>query len=163
MHKIVPEETWRARYGIINDFEGGLTLPTDEIPEGTTVLKFFLHISKDEQWERLRDRITTPEKQWKFNEGDLKEREFWGAYMQAYSEMISCCSTEEAPWFIIPADHKWMRDLMISQIVVNQMETLRMQFPPPAENLNEIRAKYFSDKKGKDEKPVVSKKNWPTL
>lgn len=155
VHAFVPESVWRPRYDQIKDFEARLAEPTPEVPEGTQVIKFWLQISKDEQWERFRDRVMDPAKNWKFSENDMKEREYWDQYMEAYSEAISTCSTEEAPWIVIPADHKWMRNLIISQIVVDQMEGLNMQFPPPSANIEAVKKKYFSD----DKKPEESRKD----
>ncbi len=153
IHNLVPENVWRGRYKEINDFEEGLAQPTEEIPEGTSVLKFFLHISKDEQWERFRDRIDNPAKQWKLSEADLKERQYWDDYMKAYSDAITNCSTETAPWAVVPANHKWMRDLIISQITVNHLEGLNMQYPKPSVDIEAIRKKYFSDDQPPSKKP----------
>lgn len=162
VHNLVPENVWRPRFQQIKDFEAKMSQPTPEVPEGTHVLKFFLHISKDEQWNRLRDRFNDPAKQWKLSDADFKEREYWDDYMKAYSEAISKTSTENAPWFVIPADNKWMRDLIITQVVADYLEGLNMQLPKPTVDIKALGEKYFggtepamkepSDKKHKSAK-----------
>jgi PPK2 family polyphosphate:nucleotide phosphotransferase len=123
VNSLVPEERWRPRYDQINAFERTLAA------EGTTILKFFLHISPDEQLERFRDRYEDPTKRWKFKVGDLTEREKWDAYMQAYDDVLERCSTEEAPWYVIPADRKWFRNLAIAEILADELERLDPRFP----------------------------------
>jgi len=123
VHNLVPEPEWRARYDQINAFEKLLT------DNGTTILKFFLHISKDEQKQRLQDRLDDPTKAWKFSEVDIAERKLWPRYMEAYEEALSRCSTAHAPWHIIPADRKWVRNRAISTILVEAMEKLDMKWP----------------------------------
>lgn len=125
VHGLVPEERWRRRYEQIAAFERLLA------EEGTLVLKFFLNISKDEQRRRLQARLEDPEKRWKFSLGDLKERERWDAYMAAYEDAIRRCASEHAPWFVIPADRKWYRDLVICRILVAELEGLGMRYPAP--------------------------------
>jgi len=125
VHGLKPEGVWSRRYGEINAFEEYLA------DNGTTILKFFLHISKDEQKERFEDRIKDPTKHWKVNPGDLEERKLWDDYMAAYEDALSRCSTAHAPWFVIPANRKWFRNLAVSQILVEALEGLDMQFPPP--------------------------------
>jgi len=144
VHNLVPEEVWRGRYALINNFEEKLSQPSPEIPEGTHVLKFFLHISKDEQLRRFRDRIEDPAKQWKLSEADFKERAYWDDYMKAYSDAIANCSTEKAPWYVIPADNKWMRDLIISHVVAEYLEGLNMQLPKPTVDIDALREKYLT-------------------
>ena len=129
VHDLVPEKRWERRYDHINDFERML------VDEGTTILKFFLHISKDEQRERLQDRIDQPEKNWKFEMGDLAERELWGDYQKAFTAMLERTSTKHAPWWVIPADRKWFRNLLISEIVVDALESLDMTWPDPEQGL----------------------------
>lgn len=153
VHNLVPEKEWRPRFDIIRDWEHKISQPSPEIPGGTHVLKFFLLIDKDEQWERLMDRVNTPDKHYKVNEGDFKERAYWDQYMEAYSEAISKTSTDEAPWFVIPANKKWMRDLVISQIVVDHLESLNMKYPPPEVDIDKLRETYFPD--GKHEKTAA--------
>lgn len=150
VHNLISEEECKKRYVEINEFEEKLAQPSAEIPEGTHMLKFWLHISKDEQWERFRDRIEDPTKHWKFSENDLVERQYWDSYMKTFGNAIANCSTGKAPWFIIPADNKWMRDLIVSQITVDYMEGLNMKFPPPSANIEAVRKKYFSGAKPKD-------------
>jgi PPK2 family polyphosphate:nucleotide phosphotransferase len=123
VRKLVPDNVWRARYDQINTFEKLLT------DNGTTIFKFFLHISKDEQKERLQSRLDDPTKNWKFSLQDLEERKLWPKYMKAYEDALSRCSTDHAPWYIIPADRKWVRDRAISSIIVNAMEKLDMKWP----------------------------------
>ncbi len=132
IHGLVPPDIWKRRYGHINAFERLLA------DEGTTILKFFLHISKDEQRERLESRRVEEHKQWKFNVGDLEERKLWGDYMAAYEAALSKTSTEHAPWYIVPADRKWYRNLVIGSTLVETLEGLNMRYPAAAENLDEI-------------------------
>jgi PPK2 family polyphosphate:nucleotide phosphotransferase len=125
--KIPPEfinkEIWNTRYRQINDFEKLL------FENGTIILKFFLHVSKEEQKKRFLERIDTPEKNWKFSSADIHEREYWETYQKAYAEAISETSKKYAPWFIIPADHKWFMRYAVSQIIVETLEELKMSFP----------------------------------
>lgn len=134
---LVPKSVWSKRYDHINALEKYLA------ENDTHILKFFLHISKDEQLKRFRERLEDPSKQWKISEADYTERERWDEYMEAFEDMLSKCSTRPAPWFVIPANYKWFRDLAVSQIVMNHLEGLRMKFPPPAVDLKEIRKKYY--------------------
>jgi PPK2 family polyphosphate:nucleotide phosphotransferase len=133
VHNLVPEDRWRRRYDHINAWEQQL------VDEGTTVRKFFLHISKEEQAERLQARIDTPEKQWKFEKGDLAEREHWNDYVAAYEEMLSRTSTEAAPWYVVPADRKWFRNLAVSQVLVDTLESLDLRYPEPEEGLEGLK------------------------
>ena len=112
VHNLVPKRVWSRRYDRINAFEKGLA------EDDTHILKFYLHISKEEQLKRFKDRLDDPTKQWKISESDYKERSFWEDYVTAYEEALSRCSTEQAPWFVIPANHKWFRNLVVSRIVV---------------------------------------------
>jgi len=123
VHELVPENIWQRRYQQINDFERLLS------EEGTTILKFYLHISKDEQKGRLRERLEDPSKEWKFNKLDLPERKHWKDYMQAYQDALNKTSTEWASWYIIPANHKWYRDLLVSHIIVMSLENLDLHYP----------------------------------
>ncbi|MCC7207132.1 MAG: polyphosphate kinase 2 family protein [Anaerolineae bacterium] len=129
VHHLVPHEVWQERYDHINAFEELLT------EHGVTILKFFLHISKDEQKERLEARRDTPEKQWKFALGDLEERKHWDEYVAAYEEALTRCNTERAPWHIVPANRKWYRNYAISHTVLKALERLNPQFPKPVDNL----------------------------
>jgi len=123
VHNLVPDKVWQQRYRQINDFERILS------EEDTTILKFYLHISKDEQKKRLRERLQDPTKEWKFNELDLPERKHWEHYMKAYQDALNETSTEWATWNIIPANHKWYRDLLVSQIIVKSLENLNLHYP----------------------------------
>lgn len=123
VHGTIDEETCRARYEQINAFESMLRA------NGTTILKFFLHISKEEQKERLQARLDDPEKYWKFNPGDLKERALWDKYQQAYEDALSATSTKAASWNIVPADHKWARDIAIGEAVAKTLEKMDPQYP----------------------------------
>lgn len=147
VHNLVPKEVWSKRYEQINDFERRLSL------NGTRILKFFLHISREEQLKRFEQRLDDPAKRWKISESDYTEREYWDDYAQAYEEALARCNTEDAPWFVIPADHKWFRDLVISEIIVATLESMDIQVPKPTVNIEDIRRKYHSaakaDKRGK--------------
>lgn len=123
VHGLVPEKVWRARYETINAFEKSLA------DSGTTIVKLFLHISKAEQKERLLARLADPEKNWKFNEGDIAERRKWASYHRAYEEAIAKCNTPHAPWHIIPADRKWYRNWAVSEILVKTLEAMNPQPP----------------------------------
>ena len=121
--KIFPEEVWGKRYRHIIEFERMLA------EEGTKIVKIFLNISKEEQQERLQARLDDPAKHWKFNPDDLKDRARWGEFMGAYSELISKTSTDHAPWYIIPADRKWYRNLSVTQIMIDALKSLDMSYP----------------------------------
>lgn len=123
VHELVPKPVWSLRYDQINAFERTLA------DEGTTILKFFLHIDRDEQLARLKARYDDPTKRWKFNMGDLAERKLWDNYMAAYEDALSRCSTERAPWFVIPANRKWFRDLAIGDIVADALDALKPEYP----------------------------------
>lgn len=137
VHQLVPEEEWSKRFALINDFERLLA-----VENNTTVLKFFLHISKEEQLERFKQRLDDPARNWKISESDYKERDYWDDYTTAYEKMLRKTSTTYAPWFIIPSNHKWFRNLAVSQIVVSALEGLKMKRPKPTVDLAEIRRKY---------------------
>jgi PPK2 family polyphosphate:nucleotide phosphotransferase len=132
VHALVPKKVWSKRYSQINNFERMIS------EEGTSVLKFFLHIDKDEQKKRLQARLDDPQKHWKFNPGDLKERERWDDYSQAYEDMLSKTSTQWAPWYVIPANHKWYRNLVIASILVEKLKNLKMKYPEPGEDLSQL-------------------------
>jgi PPK2 family polyphosphate:nucleotide phosphotransferase len=125
VHKLVPKSVWSKRYAYINGFERVLA------DSGVKILKFFLHISKDEQKKRIEQRIKDPTKRWKLAPSDFEERKYWNDYQQAYEDALNRCSTKWAPWFIIPADKKWYRNLAVSQIMVETLESMRMKFPKP--------------------------------
>ena len=141
VHNLVPEDIWSRRYDLINAFEKGL------IDNDTHILKFYLHISKEEQLKRFADRLDDPSKQWKISEADYKERRFWDDYVLAFEDALSRCSTEHAPWFIIPANYKWFRNLAVARIVVEYLETLNMKYPKPTVDIEHIRHEYHAAKK----------------
>jgi PPK2 family polyphosphate:nucleotide phosphotransferase len=140
VHKLVPEKTWSKRYDEINAFEKTLG------DSGTHILKFYLHISKREQLTRFQERLDDPAKQWKISEADYSERKLWGDYTKAYEDVLSRCSTKHAPWFVIPSDHKWFRNLAVARIVVEHMEKLGLKSPKPSVDLARIRAQYHAAK-----------------
>jgi PPK2 family polyphosphate:nucleotide phosphotransferase len=123
VHDMIDKETCEARYKQINHFERTL------VENHTIIFKFFLHISRDEQRQRLEARVKDPKRNWKMELGDLAERKLWDKYQKAYENALTACSTDEAPWHIVPADHKWFRNLVISQIVVDKLEKLGLKYP----------------------------------
>jgi PPK2 family polyphosphate:nucleotide phosphotransferase len=125
VHKLVPEKVWRRRYAHIRDFERMLS------DEGTIILKFFLHISREEQRERLEARIDDPTKRWKFQTGDIEERKLWNEYMKANEDALAETSTDNAPWFIVPANKKWFRNYVVARTIVDALEKLDMKYPNP--------------------------------
>ncbi|MBA2289811.1 MAG: polyphosphate kinase 2 family protein [Chloroflexia bacterium] len=129
---LVPKRVWSPRYEHINDFERLLA------DNGTRVLKFFLNISKDEQRERLQDRLDEPDKHWKFHSADLEERARWDDYQHAFQDAIRKCSTDAAPWYVVPANRKWYRDLVVARAIVDTLEAMNPRFPPPEAGLDEI-------------------------
>ena len=138
VHDLVPKTVWSQRYGQINDFE------RRHAANGTVILKFFLHISKDEQLSRFEQRLDDPAKRWKISESDYTEREYWDDYERAYDDVLAKCNTEQAPWFVIPANHKWFRDIAVSEIIVSTLESMNIQVPKPTVDIEEIRRKYHS-------------------
>ncbi|MFQ5340025.1 MAG: polyphosphate kinase 2 family protein [Anaerolineae bacterium] len=126
VHDLAPKEVWLKRYDHINDFEQMLA------EEGTTILKFFLHIDLDEQRERLQARLDEPHKRWKFNPADLDDRKLWPQYLEAYEDAISKTSTDWAPWYIVPANRKWYRNLVVGSVIVETLKGLNMRYPQPA-------------------------------
>ena len=130
-----PERVWRARYDQINAFEKLLA------DNHVVLLKFFLHISKEEQAERFRERLENPAKHWKFSVADLKMRERWADFQKAYEDVINHCSTRRVPWHIVPANRKWFRDYTVARTVVEALEELRMQWPKPKEDLRAIKVR----------------------
>jgi PPK2 family polyphosphate:nucleotide phosphotransferase len=136
VHNLVPESVWQKRYDLINDFEKNL------VENGTHILKFFLHISPDVQLARFGKRLEDPKRQWKISEADYTEQKLWPDYTKAYEAALSKTSTKHAPWFIVPSNHKWSRNLIVSQILVETLESLDMKTPAPSVDLDEIRRKY---------------------
>jgi PPK2 family polyphosphate:nucleotide phosphotransferase len=132
VHDLVPKETVEARYRQISAFEEYLT------QNGVTILKFFLHISKDEQKKRLQSRLADPTKQWKFDPADLVERKAWEKYLEAYEIALGRCSTQWAPWFVVPANRKWYRNLVIARILRHTLETLRLRYPKAPEGIGQL-------------------------
>ena len=138
VHDLVPKKVWFRRYEHINDFEKML------YDNGTHILKFYLHIDPEEQLERFKKRIDDPARHWKISDGDYAERPYWDAYTAAFEDALGKCSSEHAPWFIIPSNHKWFRNLAISRIVAEVLESLKMKFPEPTVDIEEIRQKYHA-------------------
>jgi polyphosphate kinase 2 (PPK2 family) len=135
VHQLVPKSVWSARYDQINAFE---KLMSDN---GVTILKFFLHISKDEQKQRFEQRLGDPTRNWKVSPADFKERQYWSEYRKAYEATLSRCSSSAAPWYVIPSNKKWFRNLAVSQIIVETLERMNPKFPKPAFDLSKIRVK----------------------
>ncbi|MBG0785982.1 MAG: polyphosphate kinase 2 family protein [Anaerolineaceae bacterium] len=133
VHGLVPEKVWKKRYDHINAFERLLA------DEGTTILKFFLNVSKEEQARRFLARLDEPEKRWKFNPGDLEEREYWDDYNKAYEDMLSKTSTGWAPWYVIPSDRKWYRNLAVATVILKTLQNLDMQFPEEVPEIDKYR------------------------
>lgn len=129
---LVPEDVWRKRYHVINEFEQMLTL------SNIRVIKFFLHISKDEQKQRLESRLANPNKRWKFSSNDIKERLLWDDYQTAFEDAINNCSTAYAPWYVVPANKKWYRDLVIARAIVDTLEAINPQYPAAEQGLENI-------------------------
>ena len=154
VHKLVPKEVWSKRYALINDFENML------VQNGTRILKFFLHISPEEQLVRFKQRLDDPARNWKISDADYSERELWSDYVTAYEEALSKTSSKESPWYVIPANHKWFRNLAISQIIVSTMEEMGLKLPPTRVNLEEIAARYHAADVAQDKRAGKnSKKN----
>ena len=143
VHKLVPKPVWRRRYELINDFEKMLDR------NGTRILKFYLHISPEEQLARFKQRLDDPARRWKISESDYSERKLWPQYVKAFEEAMEQTSTKHAPWFVIPANRKWFRDLAISQIVASTMEGMGLKLPPTQVDLADIRRKYHAAKQAR--------------
>ena len=138
VHKLVPHSVWSKRYDLINDFEKMLS------QNGTTILKFFLHISPEEQLSRFKQRLDDPSRHWKISESDYSERELWPQYVEAYEDAMALTSTKRAPWYIIPSNHKWFRNLAVSQIIADTMDEMGLKLPPTGVDIAEIRRKYHT-------------------
>ncbi len=147
VHGLIDKQTCVERYRNIREFERLL------VARGAVILKFFLHISKEEQLARFAQRLEDPKRNWKISEADYTERAYWDDYACAFEDALTATSTEDAPWYVIPADHKWFRNLAISQILTDTLEELKLAFPPPSVDLAEIRRKYHAaveaERKGK--------------
>jgi len=144
VHELVPKDVWKPRYDFINEWERLLA-----VENNTTILKFFLYISKEEQLERFKLRLDDPDHQWKISESDYKEREKWDDYIKAYEAALSKCSTRCAPWYVIPSNHKWFRNLAVSQIIADALEDMRLELPKPTVDIEEIRRLYHQASKAK--------------
>ena len=138
VHELVSRDIWSKRYDLINDFEKLLAA------NGTRILKFYLHISPEEQLDRFEKRLDDPTRRWKISESDYAEREFWPRYIEAYEEAIERTSTATAPWYVIPANHKWFRNLAISQIIADTMDDMRLRLPQPHVDLRDVRKRYHA-------------------
>ncbi len=136
VHGLVPTSVWSKRYDRINEFEKNLA------QAGTHIVKFFLHISPAEQLRRFKKRLDDPQSWWKLNESDYAERERWNDYRKAYEDALEQCSTKRAPWYVIPADHKWFRNLAVARIVADTLDDLDLQLPKPAADIDAIRRAY---------------------
>ena len=132
VHELAPHAVWSKRFDLINDFETML------VRNGTTILKFFLHISPEEQLSRFKRRLEDPLRRWKIQESDYSERELWPKYMDAYEDAIALTSTKHAPWYIIPSDHKWFRNLAVSQIIAETLDDMGLQLPPTHVDIDDI-------------------------
>jgi PPK2 family polyphosphate:nucleotide phosphotransferase len=150
VHKLVPRSVWSKRYEQINAFETTLSRA------GTTILKFFLHISPQEQLARFKQRLDDPSRHWKISESDYSERKLWAQYVEAYEDAMALTSTKRAPWYVIPANHKWFRNLAVSQIIADTMDEMGLKLPPTRVNLPDIRRKYHA---AEQEKTRVGKRS----
>ena len=138
VHELVPKTEWSTRYKRINDWERQL------VDDGVHLVKVFLHISKEEQMARLLARLDDPDKHWKFNPGDVDERRLWDDYTRAYADAIAKCSTEYAPWYVVPADRKWYRDFAVTSLLVEALTSMAPQYPPAAYDVDEQRARVLA-------------------
>ena len=136
VHKLAEKSVWSKRYDLINDFEKMLS------SNGTRVLKFFLHISPEQQLVRFKLRLDDPARNWKITDADYSERELWPKYIEAYEDALELTSTKHAPWYVIPANHKWFRDLAISEIIADTLDDMGLKLPPTHVDMEEIRNKY---------------------
>jgi len=132
VHNLVPKEVWRRRYGQINDFERML------VQNGTTILKFFLHVSKDEQKKRFEARIQDSSRNWKLSLPDFEERQHWDDYTEAYEDVLRKCSTDYAPWYVVPADRKWFRNHLVAELIVRALDRMRLKYPPPSVDISKV-------------------------
>jgi PPK2 family polyphosphate:nucleotide phosphotransferase len=139
VHQLAPANVWSRRYDLINDFEKWLVLENN-----TTVLKFLLYISNEEQLVRFKQRLDDPARRWKISESDYMERKYWDEYIEAFDEMLHKTSTQHAPWFVIPSNNKWFRDLAVSEIITHALDALDMKFPTPRVDIADIRRRYHA-------------------
>lgn len=152
VHNLVSRQQWEARYDLINEFERLLHAQND-----TTILKFFLIISKDEQLARFKQRLDDPERRWKISASDYSERNRWDDYAAAFEDALSHCSKKHAPWYVIPSNHKWFRNLAVSQIIADEIEDMNLELPKPTVDLAEIRRLYHAEAKGAGKRPQAAK------
>jgi polyphosphate kinase 2 (PPK2 family) len=145
VHKLIDKQTCARRYQHICDFEALLA------ESGTTILKFFLHISEEEQLARFAQRLDDPARNWKISESDYSERKLWDDYIDAFEDAMRATSTDEAPWYVIPSNHKWFRNLAVSQIIADAVADLDLAFPPPSVNLAEIKRRYHAALKASED------------
>jgi polyphosphate kinase 2 (PPK2 family) len=138
VHKLIDHSVWSQRYEQINDFEAMLSR------NDTTILKFYLHISSDEQLSRFKERLEDPSRRWKISESDYTERALWSQYMEAYEDAIASTSTKLAPWYIVPANHKWFRNLAISRIIADTLNDMGLKLPPTHVDIADIRRRYHA-------------------
>ena len=138
VHKLAPKSVWSKRYELINDFERMLA------QNGTRILKFYLHISPEEQLARFKQRLDDPQRHWKISESDYAERELWPKYVEAYEEALEQTSTKHAPWYVIPSDHKWFRNLAVSEIIADTMSEMDLELPPTHVDIAEIGRRYHA-------------------
>lgn len=140
VHELVPKKVWSKRYEFINDLEKLLAA------HHTRIVKFYLHISKEEQLERFEKRLERPEKHWKISDSDYAERQHWNDYQKAFEDALSKCSTRHAPWYVIPSNRKWFRNLAVSQILVETMTSMKPRLPEPTVDIEEIRKLALAEK-----------------
>jgi PPK2 family polyphosphate:nucleotide phosphotransferase len=138
VHKLAEKSVWSKRYELINDFEKMLS------NNGTRILKFFLHISPEEQLERFKQRLDDPARHWKISDADYSERELWPKYIEAYEDVLELTSSRYAPWYVIPSNHKWFRNLAISEIIADTMDEMGLKLPPTHVDIEQIRQKYHA-------------------
>lgn len=144
VHKLVPKRVWEARYDFINEWEKLL-----HVDNNTTIIKFFLYISKEEQLARFKDRLDDPARQWKISASDYSERNYWDDYIAAFEDALSRSSKKHAPWYVIPSNQKWFRNLAVSRIIASTMEDMDLKLPKPTVGLDEIRKLYHAEAAGK--------------
>jgi len=143
VRQLAAPAVWKARYEMINGFERYLA------DNGVTIVKFFLHISREEQARRLQDRLDDPERNWKFTPADIEERRFWDDYQRAYEDLLGRCSTPWAPWFVIPSDRKWYRNWAVADILRTTLEKMDIRFPPPLHDARDLRRRLQAQEKRK--------------
>ncbi len=132
VHELAPKEVWRKRYRQINDFEQMLT------ENGVTILKFFLHISREEQKNRFEARIRDSSRNWKLSLPDFEERQHWDEYVEAYEDALRKCSTDHVPWYVIPSDHKWFRNYVVAELIVRALNRMRLKYPLPTVDISKV-------------------------